>query len=333
METGSIKVKYLYTTTDICMSTLRRGARNVFRNPIRTIAVVAILGISLGMIVVMMTARRAVEQRITEVKANIGNTITISPAGARGFLGGGEALTTAQLTAVSAISHVTRVDAIIDAQLGSSDTNLQSGIEAGSLGGRGFRAFRTSGESTTGSSQPPANFTPPIFAVGTNNGSYGGQNIGTSISITSGKGIDGASTANEAVIGTSLAEKNALKVGSTFTAYSTKITVVGIYDAGNTFANNTVIFPLATLQKISSQSGQITSMVANVDSVDTLTSTTSAITASLGSKADVTSSEDSVKEAIKPLENIKTITTTSLVGALIAASVITLLTMVMIVRC
>jgi putative ABC transport system permease protein len=110
------------------MSTLRRGARNVFRNPIRTIAVVAILGISLGMIVVMMTARRAVEQRITEVKANIGNTITISPAGARGFLGGGEALTTAQLTAVSAISHVTRVDAIIDAQLGSSDTNLQSGI-------------------------------------------------------------------------------------------------------------------------------------------------------------------------------------------------------------
>jgi putative ABC transport system permease protein len=169
METGSIKVKYLYTTTDICMSTLRRGARNVFRNPIRTIAVVAILGISLGMIVVMMTARRAVEQRITEVKANIGNTITISPAGARGFLGGGEALTTAQLTAVSAISHVTRVDAIIDAQLGSSDTNLQSGIEAGSLGGRGFRAFRTSGESTTGSSQPPANFT-PRYGKGAKNG-------------------------------------------------------------------------------------------------------------------------------------------------------------------
>ncbi len=98
------------------------------------------------------------------------------------------------------------------------------------------------------------------------------------------------------------------------------------------FANNSVIFPLATLQKASSQTDQITSIVANVDSVDSLASTTSAVSSALGTAADVSSSEDSVKEAIKPLENIRTITATSLIGALVAASVITLLTMVMVVR-
>lgn len=314
------------------MSTLRRGTRNVFRNPIRTMAVVAILGISLGMVVVMLAARSAVNTRISEVKKNIGNTVTIAPAGARGFLGGGEALTTANLATVSGIAHVTSVNATIDAQLSSTDTTLKSGIEAGTLGGRGFRVFGSTRTQNGTSSQPPADFTPPIFAIGTNNATYGGQNIGSSITISSGQAIDATGTANEAVVGKAIAEKNSLTVGSTFTAYSTKISVVGIYDAGNTFSNNSVIFPLATLQKISSQTDQVTALVANVDSVDNLATTTNAISSALGTKADVTSSEDSVKESIKPLENIRTITATSLVGALVAASVITLLTMVMVVR-
>ncbi len=310
------------------MSAIARGTKNAFRNPLRTLSVTVILGISLGLVLVMLTARGAVSNRITEVKKNVGNTVTISPAGARGFLGGGEPLSTSQIASVQSIAHVSNVDAIVDDQMQTgTDTNLQSPIAPGTLGGRQGRLFRQRGSGST--NQP---FTLPIFAIGTNNGSYGGAQIGSSITLSSGKMFDASSNDNVAVVGKALADKNTLSVGSTFTAYATTITVKGIYDAGNQFANNSVLFPLKTLQRLSSQVDQVTSAVAHVDSLDNLASTSSAISTKLGSAADVTSSADQVKEAVAPLENIKTITTTSLIGALIAAAVITLLTMVMIVR-
>lgn len=308
--------------------------RNAFRNPLRTISVVAILGISLGMIVVMLAARSAVDSRIAEVKTSIGTIVNISPAGARGFLGGGEPLTNAQLDDVRTVAHVDGVDATIDAQLATTDTSLKSAIEAGTLGGRGFRAFRSNG-STGGSVQgeePPAGFTPPIFVVGTSNANYGGSLVGSNLKITAGEVPDMSGDAKAAVIGKNLAEKNSLSVGSTFTAYGETVTITAIYDAGNDFANNSVAFPLKTMQALSDQIDQVTSAQVRVDSADNLAVVTSAISTKLGTKADVTSSQEQVDEAVKPLNNIRTIATTSLFGALIAGAVITLLTMVMIVR-
>lgn len=317
------------------MSALARGTRNTFRNPLRTISVTAILGISLGMVVVMLAARSAVDNRIVEVKSSIGNTVTIAPAGARGFLGGGEPLTTATITTVDGVDHVTDVAATIEAQLNTDNTSLKSAVEAGTLGGRGFRAFRAPSGSTGAvpdSNELPVDFSPPIFSVGTNDPANPGSTIGTSITLSNGSAFVAGTSESVAMVGKALAEKNSLNVGSTFTAYDTTITVTGIYDAGNQFANNSIVFPLATLQTISDQVDQVTSLVAHVDSVENLAGVTSAISTKLGDTADVTSSEDSVKDSIEPLENIRTIAATSLVGALIAAAVVTLLTMVMIVR-
>jgi len=317
------------------MSAFARGTRNTFRNPLRTLSVTAILGISLGMVVVMLAARSAVDNRIAEVKSSIGNTVTIAPAGARGFLGGGEPLTTANVTTVDGLDHVTSVVASIDAQLSTDDTSLKSATEAGTLGGRGFRAFRApsgGSGSPTENNEVPADFSPPIFSVGTNDPAKPGSMIGTSITLSSGSAFTAGTADSVAMVGKTLAEKNSLSVGSTFSAYDKTITVTGIYDAGNQFANNSVIFPLATLQKISDQVDQVTSIVAQVDSVENLSSATSAISTALGDTADVSSSEDSVKDAVQPLENIRTIAATSLFGALIAAAVVILLTMVMIIR-
>lgn len=309
------------------MSAISRGTKNVVRNPIRTFSVIIILGLSLGLALVMFAALNAINGRIASVKQSIGNTVTISPAGARGFLGGGEPLATSQLDSLKSLGHVTSVDATIDAQMrAGDDTSLQSPIEAGTLGGRGFRVFM---HGTTPNGEMPS---PPIMAIGTNNPNYGGAMVGANLTISEGSVPDVNADANEAVIGKSLAEKNNLTVGSTFTAYETTITVVGIYDAGNQFANNAVAFPLKTLQRLSEQTDQVTSAVVHVDSVDNLASVTAAVKKQLGDAADVTSSEETVAQAVQPLENIRSIATTSLIGALIAAAVITLLTMIMVVR-
>jgi putative ABC transport system permease protein len=317
------------------MNALTRGVRNAFRNPLRTLAVTAILGISLGLVVVMLAARSAVTARITEVKESIGNTVTVSPAGARGFIGGGEPLAQAKVDELSGLTNVTSVDATIDAQLrAETDTNLQSAVEAGTLGGRQRRVF-IEGNSSSGSVQSAPDggtFTPPIFAIGTKNPSYGGEMIGTTVKLTDGQMFDTGAEKDVALVGKNLAEKNSLTVGSTFKAYSATITVSGIFDAGNEFANNAVIFPLKTLQRLSDQKDSVTTAIAHVNSSDNLSSVTAAVKSTFGDTADVSSSEESVKAAITPLENIRSIAATSLIGALIAATVISLLAMVMIVR-
>ena len=99
------------------MNVVSRGIRNAFRNFVRTFSIVVILGISVGLSLSMLVARRAVDEKITSVKSSIGNTISVSPAGSRGFEGGGEALTTQQMKEVSAVEHVTNVSQTLSDRL------------------------------------------------------------------------------------------------------------------------------------------------------------------------------------------------------------------------
>ncbi len=296
----------------------------------------------------MLLAYQAVGKKIDTVKASVGNTVSISPAGVRGFEGGGNALTTTELAKVSKLAHVTSVTESLSDRLTTSNTNLKSAVDAGSLGrrfagnsgqsfqgggGEGGPMNTAGGTSNSGSTGTTTTFTPPVTVVGTTNptdlsSSEGG---GTFI-LKSGKVFSSTSTDKVAIVGSTLATKNNLQVGSTFTAYSSTITVVGIFDAGNTFSNNQLIMPLATVQTLSSQAGAVTSAIANVDSITNVASVTKAAESALGSAADVTNASAEAQTTITPLQNIQTISLYSLIGAVIAGSVIILLTMIMIVR-
>jgi putative ABC transport system permease protein len=319
--------------------------RNAFRNKIRTFSIVLILGLSIGLALAMLVARASVEDKIQSVKTSIGNTVSISPAGARGFEGGGEPLTADQLSKVASISNVKSVTQTLSDRLTTENTNLVSSIDAGSLGNRqsanngvevqqppaDVPALRGDTSQTGTTQQMTRTFTPPVTITGTNaftDTTYGGS----SVTFTGGTAIDPAKDEDNAVIGKGLAEKNALSVGSTFTAYGTTIKVVGIYDAGNNFANNGVFVSLAALQRISSQTGSVTSATANIDSIDNVDVATTAIKAALGSAADVVNNQTTAKQAVEPLESVKTISTFSLIGAVGAGAIIILLTMVMVVR-
>lgn len=335
------------------MNVITRGIRNAFRNVIRTFSIVVILGLSIGLALTMLVARQAVQSKIASVKSSIGNTITVSPAGSRGFEGGGNPLTTADMTEVSSVPHVVSLVETLSDRLSSTDTNLQSSITAGSLGRRfgggngGGTGGGGAGPSGAGgfagsSSSGSATFTLPVTIIGANNvsssailggGAGGGTSNGGALKITSGKSFNPTVDADVALVGTSLASKNNLKVGSTFTAYGTTMTVAGIYDAGNEFSNSELIVPLPTEQRLSAQPGDITSATATVDSITSVNGAVTAIQNKLGSSvADVTSEEASSASALAPLQNIATISLVSLIGAVVAGSVIILLTMLMIVR-
>ncbi|MBW4062161.1 FtsX-like permease family protein [Candidatus Saccharibacteria bacterium] len=320
------------------MSVIARGIRNAFRNVVRTISLVVIIGLSVGLALTMLVSRQAIDSKIASIKSSIGNTITISAAGSRGFQGGGNPLTETQLAPVSSLAHVTSVTLTLNDRLSSTETNLVSSIDPGTLGRRfgGGNGGGPGGPFGASGSSATTTFVLPVTVTGTNtvgNATLsGGAGGGGTLNVTSGTTIDASKDANVALIGTALATKNNLKVGSTFTAYGATFTVSGIYDAGNTFSNAGVIMPLSTVQRLSSQVGDVTSATVTVDSVANLDSTSSAISTKLGSAADVTSSQSSATAAITPLENIRNITVISLIGAVVAGAVIILLTMLMIVR-
>ena len=324
------------------MNTASRGIRNAFRNVVRTISIVIILGISIGLALIMLVARQAVQQKITSVQGSIGNTVSIAPAGIRGFSGGGTPLTTTQLAKVEALPHVTSVKETLNDRLTTSDTNLVSSIVPGDFGQRqqrinsqsGGSGFNPGGFGGGGLGGGSVAFSLPVTVVGTTDtSSLNATSGGGTLKIISGQQINGSEDKNVAIVGKDLATKNNLKAGSTFTAYGTTITVSGIYDAGNTFSNSQLIMSLPAVQRLSSQPGAVTSAVATIDSIGNLDTATTEITNSLGSgTADVTSSVTQANNAIQPLQSIKTITLYSLLGAVIAGSIIILLTMVMIVR-
>ena len=320
------------------MNIVTRGIRNAFRNQIRTFSIVVILGLSVGLALAMLVARQAVTEKVMSVKASVGNTVSVSPAGVRGFEGGGTALTTDDITKLTQLAHVKSVDQSLNDRLTSDNTNLQSAVQAGSLGQRFSQNNGTTFNSDTPRPAGRANgatrsFTPPVSLVGTTTPTNLSSNAGGgTFKLENGKVFDVTSSDNVAVVGSSLASKNGLKVGSTFTAYGQTITVIGIFDAGNTFSNNQVLMPIKTVQTLSNQVGAITSATINVDSVDNLTSVTAATKIALGDKADVTNAADRAEAAVAPLENIQTISLYSLIGAVVAGAVIILLTMIMIVR-
>jgi len=326
------------------MNPVSRGIRNAFRNGIRTASIILILGLSIGLSLTMLVAQKAVDNKIKSVKSSIGNTITIAPAGFNPGSSANNALTTSQLKKVQALAHVSSVEETLSDRLpttgssmpsfggrssseSSSTTSLSSpttlNFGSGSRGGH----FFINGGAASGTA--PTTFSLPVSFLGTTDP---GTVDDATLTLKSGTVISGTSNTDTALISGKMASKNNLKVGSTFTAYDTKLTVAGIFSTSNQAAQGTVVLSLPALQRLSGQSGAVTSATATVDSLDNLSSVTSAIKKTLGSSADVTSAEEQADSTVAPLNSVKTVSTFSLIGAVLAGAVIILLTMIMIVR-
>jgi putative ABC transport system permease protein len=325
------------------MNAIWRGVRNTFRNTTRTVAVVLIVAVILALAVSMFVSHQAASDSVQSVSSNLGTTVVVSPAGTYGGFGGGNPLTSAQVAEVAATKNVVSVAASVTGRLSSpgdtssgfynrsgGTTSLTSPLTIGSIGQHqgGF-----SGGGGGGGFTPPNPDTPlPITVLGTTSpldpATYGADTV----SITSGTAIDASSSKDVADVGSTLASKNDLSVGSTFTAYSTTITVVGIYTTNETFANAEFIVPLRTEEALSGIDG-VTSVVATVNSLGNVQSTATAIQDKLGSSvANVTTAQTNSSGAASQLSSIKSIALFSLVGAVIAAVAILLMSMLMIVR-
>jgi putative ABC transport system permease protein len=213
---------------------------------------------------------------------------------------------------------------------GSNNSSSQTTTSLSSpttLNGNGPRFFSSDGSS----SAVTTSFSLPVSFLGTNNP---GSINGSAITLSKGSALDGTTDTNNALISSQMASKNNLSVGSTFTAYNATLTVAGIFtsSSSNQGAENTVVLSLPAMQRLSGNSGTVTSAIVTVDSLDNLSSVTSKVKSTLGSGADVTSAQEQADNTVKPLNSVKTVSTFSLIGAVVAGAIIILLVMIMVVR-
>ncbi|WP_164201586.1 ABC transporter permease [[Micrococcus luteus] ATCC 49442] len=346
------------------MSVLARSVGNAFRNKVRTAAVVAVLAVAIGLALAMLVANQAVGAKVQELNTSVGTVLTVNPAGGQGFEGGGEPLTGEQAATAAAVPNVSSVvgttslrlrnaaeaaaQAAAQAAAGTASgtqtgpgagpgggqggpggasaatltTSLTAAIDAGTLGGRNQAA---NGTTTTQQARSL-----PITATGT-----GGEvdSTGKALTITEGTGLgDYAAESASALVGTTLAEKNSLTVGSTFTINDRTFTVAGLFDAGTTFGNNALYVTLPTAQTLAELPGELSSMIVTVNSLDNVESTKTALQSALGTEtADVTQGQN-LESAVSSLGSVKNISFIAFVAALGTAGLIILLIMVMLVR-
>src|SRR5581483_2456248 len=116
------------------MNAVTLGMRNAFRNATRTVSIIVILGLSIGLSMVMLIAHQAVEDKIKSVKATLGNTVTIEPAGYTGFSSVNNALTTSQLSGVTHLAHVTNITETLNDHVTTKGTSQPQGLAVQSSG-------------------------------------------------------------------------------------------------------------------------------------------------------------------------------------------------------
>lgn len=345
------------------MSVLARSVGNAFRNKVRTAAVVAVLAVAIGLALAMLVANQAVGAKVQELNASVGTVLTVNPAGGQGFEGGGEPLTTDQAATAAGVPNVSAVvgtsslrlrnaaeaAAQAAAQTGQTGqagpggqagqggpggqaaatltTSLTAAVEAGTLGNRNQQANGTTG--ATGTTQQPVRSL-PITATGIG---AGVDTTGKALNITQGSGLgDYTAASTAALLGTTLAEKNNLTVGSTFTINDQTYTVSGLFDAGTTFGNNAVFVTLPSAQALAGTPGELSSMIVTVNSMDNVATTKTALQTALGAdKADVTQGQN-LQTAVSSLDSVKNISFVAFIAALGTAGLIILLIMVMLVR-
>ncbi|CAM3170973.1 putative ABC transporter permease YknZ [Arthrobacter ulcerisalmonis] len=156
---------------------------------------------------------------------------------------------------------------------------------------------------------------------------------GKALNITTGTGLGDYTTAStNALLGTTLAEKNNLSVGSTFTINDQTYTVAGLFDAGTAFGNNAAYLTLPTAQTLAGTPGELSSMVVTVDSLDNVATAKTELQSALGSTtADVTQGQN-LETAVSSLGSVKNVSFVAFIAALGTAGLIILLIMVMLVR-
>ena len=307
------------------LSILRLAVRNVWRSKSRTVLVVLILGVVLGLGLLMQGVNASISSNIEQIRQSLGNIVMVQPPGSGSGMPvftTGAALDAAIIDELKDIPHV---EGVVGRVIGRPEsTSLESpsfGGGGGLMGGFGGR--------------PGAGLDGPMIFL---NGIATDQPLtnpqGGEADIISGHGLTQENeTQNVALVGKELAVENGLVVGSTLELNEEEFNVAGIFSTGTMFDSLGVFLPLVNAQRILDMEGKVNTIVVEVDSFDNVEATIDTMRDRLGDRADVVSPLTMVTRFIgSTLEGISSTIKTGASVTLIVAAIVLLFTMILVIR-
>ncbi|MCH8921305.1 MAG: ABC transporter permease [Chloroflexi bacterium] len=307
------------------MKTIRRAFRTILRNPLRTGLLVAVLAVSMGLTLIMITVNEAFGERLDEIRAEVGTNIDVNPAGSfRGLLGGGDPLSEEAIGELASIEHVESVEGTLSVPY--SGEGLESAIDPGDLGGR------FAGGAGPGGGQE---FSIPVFLTGVDNPNSLSTTGAQDAELIDGRTFtDDEADANVAVMGERLVEANGLEVGDTFKLEGgNTIEVIGIFTSGTQFGDNALFMPLQTVQRLFDSDGDLTLANVTVDTVENVEAVADAIRDTLGEDtADVITEASRFESISAPLSDAKDSSQIGMIAALVASAAVILFSVGLVAR-
>ena len=325
------------------MKTIRRALRTILRNPLRTGLLVAVLAVSIGLTLIMITVNEAFGARLDEIRAQVGTTITVRPAGSfgggflgRGGFGRGQAaedpvadegsaaqqatLTDDTLVDLSSIEHVVSYSRRITSQYTGDE--LQSATIEPPEG------------ATALNGAPAGGFQVPILVTGTDDPSSLASLGVEDAQIIEGRTFNSdEAQASVAVLGQTLAENNELAIGDTLQLNNTTIEVVGIYSTGTQFGDNSLFLPLETARTMFDRADEVDEVTVQVDTASNVGEVADAIRAALGEDvADVTTQEFAFAAISSPLADAQSSSQVGMIAALVATAAVILFSVGLVAR-
>lgn len=331
------------------MSVIIRGVKNTFRNSLRTIGFSIIIAISMGLAFSMLLANQAVRDRGEKLREDIGASLLVYPIGSGGQSNQLRTFTDTDADKLAKLEHVKAVikttstvaqhpDEVKEnkeIKKKNQENNGKDGMFLSQGGEDNEKTPEISLRSAVDSERLQRNtrgsFIQPIAPV-TVEGSTGNVDMqGHKLKPSEGRALTAQDTTN-AMIGASLAQKNGLKLGDTFTLADQTFTIVGIFDAGTTLGNNRVILPFESVRNLLDAKDEVPVMLIVADSLDNLESIKVAAKAAMENAADVMPLQEEAVQLAASLKSIETISLITLVVALAAGTLTILLTMLLVVR-
>lgn len=289
------------------MSSVSRSVRNVFRNTARTLVVIMIIGLSMGVFLTTSIVSTNISADTDNLATNMETTITIRPAGSFGFMSQ-DTMDESMLDTVSTVDHIIGVQPIIIRQesLAPTSTNPFSGKNRVLIQGL------DPGEQLV------------LFGGGT-------------ITVDSGRALEaGDEGLAVAMVGSQYAETNIVGVGSSiYLNGTTLVEVVGIFTSGTRFGDNSIIAPY-NVTKAAYDAAGISMVYVMVDSIGNLENALEELKTALGPEYDVVPLSSMVSEQANALQDsIDSISSNSQMGSfisLITAATVMIFIMILVTR-
>jgi len=311
------------------MKLLIRSIRNVLRNPLRLILVVTLLGTSLMFVAAMMSLSTSAQQELATVHKKVGTTININYAeneansvqqgGGSGSSGGpssGQSPKGPTPIPNSVVTKVKSVKGVVSTQESLTRPDTNESLKSGSITGPNGREVSIP-LMINGISSDSTNFT---------------LTGGDTPTLVSGRNFRSSdANADVAMMSQSLAQTNHLKVGSTFTLKGTRFTLIGLYKTSSQLSDNTIVIPLATMQKVFGINGvdSITASAASYEQVETVAAR---LRSALGKQFDVVTQDAQYSNVFNALQVAQNSIQVALVVSFLIAAAVIVFAVLMLVR-